>query len=203
MIKVISLSPTSWESNSYLLVHDEKALLIDAGADSQKVADALSRLDASLVGIALTHGHFDHILSIDSLRDTYHVPVYLHEDDADMLSDGEKNAYRIFFGASKEWREADILLKDGDSIPLGDKTLTVISTPGHTKGSVCYLVDDVLFSGDTVFSRGVGRTDLYGSDFLSLKASLRKIFSLPRSLTVYPGHGISETLQNIANHFEL
>jgi glyoxylase-like metal-dependent hydrolase (beta-lactamase superfamily II) len=201
MIKVISLTPTSWESNSYLLVHDDKALLIDAGADSQKVADALSRLDASLVGIALTHGHFDHILSIDSLRDTYHVPVYLHEDDADMLSDGEKNAYQTFFGVSKKWNPADMLLKDGDSIPLKDRSLAVISTAGHTKGSVCYLIDDILFSGDTVFSHGVGRTDLYGSDFHALKASLRKIFSLPRRLTVYPGHGKSTSLESIAKYF--
>ena len=201
-MKVIPLSPAAWESNSYLLIHDGEALLIDAGASCGKVSDVLAKENAKLIGIALTHGHFDHILSIDTLRDTYHVPVYLHEDDADMPTDSTKNAYRIFFSASKEWREADILLKDSDSIPLGDKTLTVISTPGHTKGSVCYLIDDVLFSGDTVFSRGVGRTDLFGSDFSSLKSSLRKIFSLPKSLTVYPGHGISETLQNIVKQFD-
>lgn len=200
-MKVIPLSPTAWESNSYLLVHDGEALLIDAGAECGKVSDALSKENASLVGIALTHGHFDHILSIDTLRDMYHVPVYLHEDDADLPADGTKNAYRIFFGVSKEWQPADVLLKDGDSIPLGDKSLNVISTPGHTRGSVCYLVDDILFSGDTVFSRGVGRTDLYGSDFSSLKGSLEKIFALPKNLTVYPGHGISETLRNIVKHF--
>ena len=201
-MKVIPLSPAAWESNSYLLIHDGEALLIDAGASCGKVSDVLAKENAKLIGIALTHGHFDHILSIDTLRDTYHVPVYLHEDDADMPTDSTKNAYRIFFSASKEWREADILLKDSDSIPLGDKSLTAISTPGHTKGSVCYLIDDVLFSGDTVFSRGVGRTDLFGSDFSSLKSSLRKIFSLPKSLTVYPGHGISETLQNIVKQFD-
>lgn len=202
-MKVISLSPTAWESNSYLLIQDGQALLIDAGADCGRVSDALSEQNATLVGIALTHGHFDHILSIDTLRDMYHVPVYLHADDADMPTNGTKNAYQIFFGTSKEWRPADVLLRDGDSIPLGDKSLTVISTAGHTKGSVCYLVDDILFSGDTVFSRGYGRSDLYGGDFGALKSSLEKIFSLPRSLTVYPGHGISETLENIVKYFNL
>ncbi len=202
-MKVIPLSPTAWESNSYLLIHSGEALLIDAGANCQRVADALSEQNATLVGIALTHGHFDHILSIDTLRDIYHVPVYLHADDADMPTDSTKNAYQIFFGTRKGWRPADVLLKDGDSIPLGDKSLTVISTPGHTKGSVCYLADDILFSGDTVFSHGVGRTDLYGSDFRDLKKSLKKIFALPRSLTVYAGHGKSETLENIVKHFGL
>ena len=200
-MKVISLSPTSWESNSYLLINGGKALLIDAGAAPQRVSDALSKENAALVGIALTHGHFDHILSIDSLRDTYHVPVYLHEDDADMLSDGEKNAYQTFFGVSKKWNPADMLLKDGDSIPLGDAHLSVISTPGHTKGSVCYLADGVLFSGDTVFAQGYGRTDLYGGDSYALKRSLERLFSLPKDLTVYSGHGEIASLQSIIQYF--
>lgn len=200
-MKVVPLFSRAWESNSYLLIHEGKALLIDAGADTQRIMDALSETGAALEGIALTHGHFDHILSIDKLRDTYRIPVYLHKADADMPSDGEQNAYQIFFGVPKGWRPADRLFKDGDSIPLGDKSITVISTPGHTQGSVCYLADDVLFSGDTVFARGFGRTDLYGGDFGTLKHSLGKIFALPKHLTVYPGHGESASLQDIVNNF--
>jgi glyoxylase-like metal-dependent hydrolase (beta-lactamase superfamily II) len=199
-VKVIPLFSQSWESNSFLLIHEGKALLIDAGAAPQRVTEALSESDATLVGIALTHGHFDHILSMDKLRDLFGVPVYLHKADAEMPSDSEQNAYEVFFGAQKCWRPADRLLNDGDSIPFGDKSLTVISTPGHTEGSVCYLTDDILFSGDTVFAGGVGRTDLYGGDMGALGQSLKKILSLPGHLTVYAGHGGSTTLRNIVNN---
>lgn len=194
-MKVIFLSPTAWESNSYLLIEDEKALLIDAGAPPDKVALHLEAEEAELCGILLTHGHFDHILSIDLLRERYSVPVYLHKDDAPMLTDGNLNAYALFFRQDRTWKTADKLLSDGGTLPFGNKTISVLHTPGHTKGSVCYRVDDLLFSGDTLFADGYGRTDLAGGSQEKLTRSLATLFSLPESLTVYPGHGPAATLE--------
>lgn len=197
MMKVVTLSPLAWESNSYLLIQNGKALLIDAGASPDKVTAALTREGATLTGLLLTHGHFDHILSIDTLRETYDVPVYVHREDAPMLTDGHLNAYAYFFRQDRAWRPAEKLLSDGDAIPFGEKSITVVHTPGHTKGSVCYLIDDLLFSGDTVFADGYGRTDLEGGDDAALAHSLQKLFELPMSLKVYAGHGMSSTLENV------
>lgn len=196
-MKLISFSPTAWESNSYLLVENGKAMLIDAGASLEKIAEALGREQAELVGILLTHGHFDHILSIDALREKYSVPVYVHEADATMLTDGRLNAFTYFFGRERTWHPAERLLSDKDRIPFGDKKISVISTAGHTRGSVCYLVDDLLFSGDTIFADGYGRTDLSGGNFEELSRSLQTLFTFPKSLRVYSGHGMSATLGDI------
>ncbi len=195
LMKVISLSPAAWESNSYLLVHGGKALLVDAGAPTERIAETLASEGATLSAILLTHGHFDHILSIDALRDKYGVPVYVHRGDAPMLTDSRKNAYAYFFRGERSWRAADRLLSGGDTIPFGDKTVRVLHTPGHTEGSVCYRVDDLLFSGDTVFADGYGRTDLEGGSYEALTRSLTTLFALPEGLTVYPGHGMAATLE--------
>ena len=196
-MKVILLSPTAWESNSYLLVEDGNALLIDAGAPTAKVTARLAEENATLCGILLTHGHFDHILSIDRLRETYGAPVYIHTDDAPMLTDGHLNAYATFFRENRTWQTADKLLKDGDRIPFGQKNVTVLHTPGHTRGSLSYRIENLLFSGDTVFADGYGRTDLAGGSYEALTRSLGKLFSLSPTLTVYPGHGMTATLEQV------
>ncbi len=196
-MKVILLSPTAWESNSYLLIENGKALLIDAGAPPETVTLRLENEQATLCGVLLTHGHFDHILSIDLLRESYGVPVYIHKDDAPMLTDGRLNAYNYFFRGNRAWQAADKLLSDKDSIPFGEKTISVIHSPGHTRGSVCYRVDDLLFSGDTVFADGYGRTDLEGGSYEELTRSLGSLFSLPQNLTVYPGHGMKASLEQV------
>lgn len=196
LMKVVTLSPLAWESNSYLLIENGKAFLIDAGAPLDKIEAALTREEATLAGILLTHGHFDHILSIDTLREKYSVPVYVHREDAPMLTDGRLNAYTYFFRQERSWHPAEKRLSDGDSIPFGDQKISVIHTPGHTKGSVCYRIDDLLFSGDTLFADGYGRTDLAGGDSAALTRSLQKLFELPTTLNVYAGHGMATTLEN-------
>ena len=196
-MKVITLSPMAWESNSYLLIQNGEALLIDAGASPDKIDVTLTREGARLTGILLTHGHFDHILSIDAMRKKHNVPVHIHKDDAPMLTDGRLNAYAYFFRQDRAWQAADKLLSDGDSIPFGNQKISVLHTPGHTRGSVCYRIDDLVFSGDTIFADGYGRTDLEGGDNASLLHSLQKLFELPITLTVYPGHGGTATLEQV------
>lgn len=195
-MEILTLTPVSFESNSYLLCERREAILVDAGADAEKVSAALAKEGLALRAIVLTHGHFDHVLSVDLLREQYGVPVMIHEADAELLGDGEKNAFATFFGRPRAWRPADRTLREGDEISLGGKTLTVLHTPGHTRGSVCLLGDGVLLSGDTLFASGYGRYDLYGGDENALKASLTRLASLPADTVIYPGHGGTSTLEN-------
>lgn len=188
-MEIFTLTPVSFESNSYLLCEKGEAILVDAGADPDRVRTVLSEKGLTLSAIVLTHGHFDHALSVDALREVYGAPLLIHEADAEMLGDGEKNAFATFFGRSRAWKPADRTLAEGDEITLGDKTLTVLHTPGHTRGSICLFGDGVLLSGDTLFASGYGRYDLYGGDEKVLKASLARLSSLPAGIVVYPGHG--------------
>jgi glyoxylase-like metal-dependent hydrolase (beta-lactamase superfamily II) len=189
-MKIRSICPDSFASNCYLLIEGREALVVDPGVSLASIQQALADEGADCRGILLTHGHFDHVLSLDELRDAYpNAPVYLHTDDAELLPDGEKNAFSLFFGQDRAWRPADHLLGNGEIILLGDERIRVVHTPGHTRGSVCYLCGGDLITGDTLFADGYGRCDLYGGDWGALCASLRKLTELPPTLRIYPGHG--------------
>ena len=191
---VIPFTGLSWEANSYLVVSGTHAVLIDAGVSADVVKEELSRRGATLDVVLLTHGHFDHTISADKLRESFSVPVMIHEADAEMLMDAEKSALYYFFGTRSAHLPADRVLKEGDTIPLGDTVITVHHTPGHSLGSVCYRVEDALFTGDTIFSAGYGRCDLYGGDMSTLAGSLASLRALKQDLTIYPGHGGASTL---------
>lgn len=196
---LVSLTPKSFASNCYLALQDGHAYVIDPSASVERILAALREHNAVCDGILLTHGHFDHMLSLDPLADALpDVPIYIHADDAENLADGEKNAYTAFFGRQHAYRSADKLLQEGDRLPLGDEYLTVLHTPGHTKGSVCYLgsENDYLISGDTLFAQGYGRYDLYGGDVNALVASLRRLSTLSGELTLASGHGELSSLSN-------
>ena len=191
---VIPLQSFSWEANSYLITDGEEAVLIDAGTNIHRIREALEKSKTSLKSILLTHGHFDHTTAIDELRKIFSAPVFIHEADSEMLVDAEKSALYHFFGTRDSHQPADRILKDGDTIPLGNTVITVHHTPGHSRGSVCYRVENALFSGDTIFEAGYGRYDLYGGDRYALEKSLAALRTLQQNLTIYPGHGGTATL---------
>lgn len=194
-MKIRSISPDSFASNCYLVIEGGQAMVVDPGVSLRAIQSALDAEGATLCGILLTHGHFDHILTLDELRDAYpDAPVYLHAADAELLADGEKNAFALFMGQDRTWRPADHLLTDGEIILLGDARIRVRHTPGHTRGSVCYLCGDDLITGDTLFAQGFGRYDLYGGDWAALARSLRELTELSPALRIHPGHGMSATL---------
>ena len=195
-MKILNICEGSWSSNCYALISENHALIIDPSASTKAILETLEREGAVLERILLTHGHFDHILSLDTLRDKTGVPAYIHREDAIMLTDGKKNAFYELFGRERAYRAADVMLSDGDRIPLGDETLTVYHTPGHTHGSVCFLSEGVIFSGDTIFAETYGRCDLWNGDIEKMRESLRKLSALDRTLTLYSGHGASTTLGN-------
>ena len=199
LLNIYNLYPGSWGSNCYLLVSEasdgqKQAAVVDPSADARDIVKALERLGARLSFILLTHGHFDHVMALDHLRDISGVPAYIHKDDAEMLPDGEKNAYSFFFGADRRWRPAERLLEDGDELILGNERIKVISTPGHSKGSICLHCGSFLLTGDTLFANGYGRYDLHGGDRARLFESLSALRGLDQGLTIYPGHGDSARL---------
>lgn len=193
-MEIFNLFPGSWGSNCYVLISEDKngqrhAAVVDPSASATGIAEFLSAKNASLECIILTHGHFDHVTSLDTLRDLTNAPALIHKDDAEMLSDGEKNAFLYFFGQSRKWRDAEKLLSGGDKIYLGDEMLEVISTPGHSKGSICLLANEFIITGDTLFANGYGRYDLHGGNVAQLESSLGLLRNYDPSLPIYPGHG--------------
>ena len=191
----ISRLPISgFAANCYWLENGSEAWLIDPAAWPEKRPPT----DAILQGIIVTHGHMDHILTADDWRDKYNVPLMIHKMDAHMLADSMANV-SARFGRPLSWREPERILQSDEILQTGDGSiLKIIHTPGHTSGGICILLvdeagqDQALFTGDTIFSDSVGRTDLGGSD-KDLMDSISKIKSLLNNnngqMHVFPGHG--------------
>ncbi len=175
------------DNNNYLLIDEEskEAVLIDCSAVEPKIREVLEEYGAGLKYILLTHGHFDHVAGI---RQT-DAKIVMHKDDLPILN--QSNIYLPAFGIPEiTIPKIDIYINDNDVLTIGKNEIKVLHTPGHTQGGVCYLVDNMLFSGDTVFRESVGRCDLEGGDFLQLVDSIKKkIFTLPEETVIYPGHG--------------
>lgn len=193
-MKIINIAAGSWASNCYALISGSYAMIVDPSASCDAILRAVEKEGARIVGILLTHGHFDHIMSLDTLRNKTGAPAMIHELDDEMLGDGAKNAFLTFFGMDKKFGAAERLLHDDDEIELGDEKIRVIHTPGHTKGSSCFLVGDSLITGDTLFADGYGRCDLFGGDIMKMRDSLKKLRELDPALTIYSGHGKENTL---------
>ncbi|MDO4197729.1 MAG: MBL fold metallo-hydrolase [Erysipelotrichaceae bacterium] len=180
------------ETNTYLLTDGNDALLIDPASKPEKCIEILK--DYNLAGILLTHGHFDHIKAVDGLYNKYHCPVYLHEDDEFLARDKNSGAS---FGLVAYISVPTIPLKEG-KMKIHDFEFEVIFTPGHTPGSVIYVFEDAIFTGDTLFRCSVGRTDLEGGNFRDLNSSLQIFKSFKKDYLIYPGHEAPSTL-----YFEL
>lgn len=180
------------DNNNYLLIDEEskEAALIDCSAVNPDVKNTLEQYGAKLKYILLTHGHFDHVAGI---RPT-DAMIVMHENDLPILN--QANMYLPAFGIPEiTIPKVDIYIKDGDILKLGNNDIKVIHTPGHTQGGVCYLVDNMLFSGDTIFRESVGRCDLEGGNFEQIVESIKtKIFTLPDDITIYPGHSRQTTV---------
>ena len=188
-MKIIPFYSGGMESNSFLVTDSGEAVLIDAGASPEQVSEALQKENAVLKYILLTHGHFDHTVYADSLRDTTGAKLLIHGDDAEMLTDAHKSALAVFFNRYDTVRPCDGTVKNSDTVTVGSTELKVIHTPGHSNGSVCYLTEGAIFAGDTLFAQGFGRFDLYGGSFEKLKNSLSALKSLNGELDIYSGHG--------------
>ncbi|MBR3627936.1 MAG: MBL fold metallo-hydrolase [Elusimicrobia bacterium] len=197
MIKTEFILSGEFEVNCYI-VYDEiskKAIIIDPGQDSKKVINKIENLNLKPELLINTHGHFDHSYSDDIIRQKYNIPLAIHINDTEMLSDANKN-FSTMVGNPIIINKADIIFEKEEIKETSFCKYSVIYTPGHSKGSVCILIDNTLFAGDTVFKNSIGRTDLYGGNYDELILSLQKIKKLPKDTIIYPGHGSFTTLKN-------
>lgn len=194
MIKTFVAGPVS--ANTYILKDDAtgEVAVIDCGKCTSEIADTLTGENVKY--ILLTHGHFDHINGVYELKRLFpEAKIAIHSLDAKCLSDDFQSMGRGFGFVCDGKCDADILLYDGDTLPFGEGEIKVIHTPGHTQGGVTYVYKDMLFTGDTLFYRSVGRTDFPGGSFPVLHASVTRLFSLDGDYKVYPGHDKTTTLE--------
>lgn len=180
-------------TNCHIVCSRGEAIVIDPACDGEAIYEKTDALGVCVKYILLTHGHFDHIGGVDALARLTGARIYVHALDVELLCDGNKNASIPFGIGGVVCREQPVAFDDGDTFTVGDVTLTAHHTPGHTRGSSCFLADGAAFTGDTVFTDGgYGRTDLYGGDRHAIYDSLRSILPELKGRTVYPGHGINK-----------
>ncbi|WP_296967160.1 MBL fold metallo-hydrolase [uncultured Eubacterium sp.] len=192
-MKVISEKFGSMDNNCSLII-DEKtnqSALVDCNEFSQKMIDMIG--DTDLKYILLTHGHFDHIIGVKSVKEKYGAQVVISKEDEPMLNSA-KLSLAVFCNAPQNNVDADIIVKDGDEITLGEIKIKVMATPGHTSGSVCYIAENCIFSGDTLFYCSCGRTDFPSGSPEQMMSSLQKLKALDGDYKVYTGHNNLTTL---------
>jgi len=193
-IELLTVGPL--ETNCYIVNCEktQEAVVIDPGAEPQNILKTTRENQLELRFIINTHGHIDHVSGNATVKAAMGVPILVHKGDASMLQ-AENNQLAVCFPESEPSPPADRLLKDGDVIRFGKVTLRVIHTPGHTLGGVCLHRGNILFTGDTLFAGGVGRTDLKGGSSEFLADSIRtKLLVFSDDTIIFPGHGPSSTI---------
>lgn len=179
-IECLAIGP--YQTNCYIFgsKQTKEVVVIDAGEDIERLIDHIREKEYKVQKILITHGHFDHTNGIAKLKSFTGAKAYMNEKDLNFLKDQSC---------------IDVYLKEGDRISIGNAAITVIETPGHTRGGLCYKHDNILFSGDTLFYKSIGRTDLPGGNYNQLINSIEeKLLTLTDDVKVYPGHGPSTTI---------
>ncbi|MCK4813406.1 MAG: MBL fold metallo-hydrolase [Candidatus Marinimicrobia bacterium] len=200
MIVIQHVSSTVFQENTYIIKNNNFALIIDPGDDPEKITARIEKENCKVQGILATHGHVDHILAAFRLCEVYSCPFIMSTLDSKGLDELKNMCVQFqlpYYGTPK----IDINIASNDMLELGDFSFNILHTPGHTKGSVCYLFDHILFSGDTLFHHSIGRTDLFGGDMQALQRSIKdKLLSLPDDTRIYPGHLEMTTIKEEKYH---
>lgn len=195
-MKVLQLEVGSLGTNCYIAFceNTKKAVVIDPGGDAARILALVNREGLAVEAIINTHGHADHVLANVKVQEGTGAPIWIHSADADMLGSGSRNL-SAYMGASTACGAADRLLADGEVLTIGDFTLKVLHTPGHTPGGISLLGDKAVFVGDTLFAESIGRTDFPGGSYSQLIQSIKtKLMVLDDDVKAFPGHGPATTI---------
>ncbi len=195
-VECMIVGPVS--TNCYFLINEElkEAFIVDPGDQAMKLQAHLDKCGVKPVAILLTHGHFDHMMAAESLRDAYQIPIYACAKEKQVLNSASMNLAKGFVRMDYAM-DADIYCKDQDEFSIAGFRVQVLETPGHTPGGCCYYIasEGILFCGDTLFAESIGRTDFEGGSYAEICRSIRnQIFVLPDDTICYCGHGDKTTV---------
>lgn len=182
--------------NTYV-VGDEntkKCIVVDPGANFIDIMNFVKRNNLNIEYIILTHGHGDHITNVLTLKEETNAKILAHEEEKEILQDKKKNLSASLPSNTVEL-DADMYVKDNDTLKVGDMKLKFIHTPGHTPGSMCIKIDKHMLTGDTLFAGSIGRTDFYGGDYKKMEKSLKRLKNQDDDIIIYPGHGPNSNLK--------
>lgn len=198
MLQVATLPTGKWKENCYVVYDKNRvAAVIDPGEDAEIILEFLHKQTLKVAAVLNTHAHYDHVGAVSSIKKTFAARFYLHRGDFKLLS--QANFYRLIFEGERtvEVPEVDGDLAEKQALCFGEIDVRVLLTPGHTAGSVSFLIDDKIFTGDTIIGRKPGRTDLPGGNKTELESSVQRLLELPPQTLLYPGHGKPVTIEEI------
>lgn len=198
-IRIHRLPVGDLQTNCYIISRSNlnEALIIDPGAEGERIIRFLEERKVHPAAVFLTHAHFDHSGAVKPVIDRFHIPLYILDREADLLHAAFNRDMRRMMNL-EEPPEADHRLSDGQQLDIAGLSLSILHTPGHTPGSMSLHLDGHLITGDTLFQGSVGRTDLPGGDWKQLQDSIRKLMEFPPETIIYPGHGDESTLDEEA-----
>ncbi|KEI85855.1 MBL fold metallo-hydrolase [Clostridium botulinum] len=179
-----------YNANCYLLIDQDKCAIIDPGGDPEDIIKIIEDNNLIPKFILLTHGHIDHVGGVEAIKDEYNIPFYINRKDEDLIKEAE-----YIFGNFGKYKNADEYLIEGKEFQLGNLKIKAIETPGHSPGGMSFLVNNVIFTGDTLFRESIGRSDFIGGSHNTLINSIQsKITVLDPDIYVLPGHGPQSTI---------
>jgi glyoxylase-like metal-dependent hydrolase (beta-lactamase superfamily II) len=204
LAKIHALVVGRLQTNCYILQSKSTALIVDPGDEPERILRFLNDVGGKPSQIIATHTHFDHVLGVDTIRSKLKIPFLIHHDDLSMLESMQSRVRQIMGFEVPPPPEVDSYLKNGDLLKMGDETIRILHTPGHSPGSISLSGDGYVLTGDALFNQSIGRTDLPGGDLKILMHSIREgLFKLDDDTIVYPGHGPETTIgdEKLANPF--
>jgi hydroxyacylglutathione hydrolase len=204
LVKIHTIVVGDLRANCYILQSDTAAIVIDPGDEPERIVRFIQDIKVQPSQIIATHTHFDHVLGVGTVRAKLKIPFLIHQDDLSMLESMQSRVRQFMGFEVPPPPKVDGYIKDGDSLKVGDETIRVLHTPGHSPGSISLSGNGYVLTGDALFNQSIGRTDLPGGDLNTLIHSIReKLFKLDDDTTVYPGHGPETTIgdEKLANPF--
>ena len=195
-MKVQVIFVGSLQTNCYVIsTENNNAVIIDCGDEANKILAYTEKEGLTIKKILLTHGHYDHIGAVAEIAKKTGAEVFIHENDKPMLTSEEQSLSKFIPNSKLNVIEQVTTIDDGDIIAQDELEFKVMHTKGHTKGGVCYICEDIIFSGDTLFCGDVGRTDLPGGNYQEILESVKRLAKLEGDYKVFPGHGFTSTLE--------